>query len=151
MALDIVYLSQARNKMKLCMIWSSRSGGYEKYYRLEYNAVSLMNVNGRFETIFRLHFQVWRIGPAKWCIKNDAGGKQMSVSSWCLSWLIIRPWRWKLYIPPKSQLNFNGLLCVISQMIVLFIMKTERNWKILGISWNAWKSHFVSDLDTAMS
>jgi hypothetical protein len=34
---------------------------------------------------------------------------------------LLSPWRWGWYIPPKRPLSFNGLHCVISQKIVLFI------------------------------
>jgi hypothetical protein len=31
-----------------------------------------------------------------------------------LEWLILRPWRWKRYVPPKRRLTFNGLYGDIS-------------------------------------
>jgi hypothetical protein len=37
-----------------------------------------------------------------------------------LARLILRPWRWRRYVPPKRRLTFSGLHGVISQKIVLF-------------------------------
>jgi hypothetical protein len=30
------------------------------------------------------------------------------LSRWYLAQLMLRPWRWRRYVPPKSQLTFNG-------------------------------------------
>jgi hypothetical protein len=35
--------------------------------------------------------------------------------------LFLRPWRWRLYVPPKRWLKLNGLHSVISQKMILFI------------------------------
>jgi hypothetical protein len=43
------------------------------------------------------------------------------LSRWFLARLILWPWRWKRYVPPKRGLIFNGLHGVISKKIVLFI------------------------------
>jgi hypothetical protein len=43
-----------------------------------------------------------------------------------LAWLILRPWRWRRYVPPKRRLNFNGLHGVISQNIVVLITTAVR-------------------------
>jgi hypothetical protein len=37
-----------------------------------------------------------------------------------LAFLILRPWKWRLHVSPKSRLTFNGLHGVISQKIELF-------------------------------
>jgi hypothetical protein len=37
------------------------------------------------------------------------------LSHWFLVWLILRPWRWRRYVPPKCWLTCNGLHSVISQ------------------------------------
>jgi hypothetical protein len=42
------------------------------------------------------------------------------LSRWFLARLILRPRRWRRYVPPKRRLTFNGLHGVISQKIVLF-------------------------------
>jgi hypothetical protein len=42
-------------------------------------------------------------------------------SRWFLAWLILRPWRWRRYVPPKRRLAFNWVHCIISQNIVLFM------------------------------
>jgi hypothetical protein len=39
---------------------------------------------------------------------------------------LIRPWRWRRYVPPKLRLTFNGPHGVISQKIVLFISTAVR-------------------------
>jgi hypothetical protein len=44
------------------------------------------------------------------------------ISLWFLTWLRLRPWRWRRYVHPKRRLNFNWLHGVISQKIVLFII-----------------------------
>jgi hypothetical protein len=36
-----------------------------------------------------------------------------------LDWLILLPWRWRRYIPPKRRLTSNGLHVVISQKVLL--------------------------------
>jgi hypothetical protein len=48
------------------------------------------------------------------------------LSRWFLARLILRPWRWERYVPPKRLLTFNGLHGVISQKIVLFITTAVR-------------------------
>jgi hypothetical protein len=56
-----------------------------------------------------------------------AGGSAYHpLSRWYLSRLINRPWRWRRYILPKCRLAFNGLHCVISQKIELFITTDVR-------------------------
>jgi hypothetical protein len=37
------------------------------------------------------------------------------ISRWFLALLILRPWRWRRYVVPKSRLTFSGLHGVISQ------------------------------------
>jgi hypothetical protein len=37
-----------------------------------------------------------------------------------LARLILRPWRWSQYVPPKRRLTFNELHGVTSQKILLF-------------------------------
>jgi hypothetical protein len=39
----------------------------------------------------------------------------LPVSCWIFSWPILWPWIWKLYVPPKRQLTFNGLHDAIPQ------------------------------------
>jgi hypothetical protein len=59
------------------------------------------------------------------------------LSRWFLAQLIFRPWRRRRYVPRKRRLTLNGLHCVISQKMVLFIATgvitsnlTERNFFI---------------------
>jgi hypothetical protein len=40
--------------------------------------------------------------------------------------LFCRPWRWRLYVPPKRLLTFNGLHGVIFQKTVLFMTTAVR-------------------------
>jgi hypothetical protein len=42
------------------------------------------------------------------------------LSRWFLAWIILRYWRWRLYVSPKHRLTFNGLHGVISQKISFF-------------------------------
>jgi hypothetical protein len=44
----------------------------------------------------------------------------LPASRWFLACIILRPWRWKLYFPPKHRLTFSELHGVISQKIELF-------------------------------
>jgi hypothetical protein len=48
------------------------------------------------------------------------------LSWWILARLILWPWRWRRYVPPKRQLTFSRLHNVISQKIVLFITTAVR-------------------------
>jgi hypothetical protein len=48
------------------------------------------------------------------------------LSLWFLARLILLLWRWRRYFPPKRRLTFNGLHCVKSQKIVLFITTAVR-------------------------
>jgi hypothetical protein len=36
-------------------------------------------------------------------------------SCWFFAWLILRPWRWRRLVPPKSRLTFNVLHGVVTQ------------------------------------
>jgi hypothetical protein len=51
------------------------------------------------------------------------------LSSWFLARLILRPWRWRRYVPPKRRLTLNVLQGVISQKIEVFITTAVRNIK----------------------
>jgi hypothetical protein len=48
------------------------------------------------------------------------------LSRWFIARLILLPWRWRQYVPPKRQLTLNGLHGVIFQKIVLFITSAVR-------------------------
>jgi hypothetical protein len=55
---------------------------------------------------------------------NRRFGGAYSACHLLLRWYLarlIRPWRWKRYVPPKRRLAFSGVHGVISQKIVLFI------------------------------
>jgi hypothetical protein len=45
---------------------------------------------------------------------------------WFLTRLILRPWKMKVYVPPKRRSTFNRLHGVISQKIILFITTAVR-------------------------
>jgi hypothetical protein len=47
--------------------------------------------------------------------------------------LIIQPWKWRRYIPPKRRLTLNGLHGVISQKMVLFITTAVRTSNLLRL------------------
>jgi hypothetical protein len=51
--------------------------------------------------------------PLKFCL--------LPTTSWFLAWLILRPCRWRRYVPPKRLLTFNGPHGVISQKTEFFI------------------------------
>jgi hypothetical protein len=65
----------------------------------------------------RIHLQGRRINWPRYQRESSAFHQ---LSSWYLAWLILRPWRWRRYVPPKRRLAFNGLHGVISQKLVLF-------------------------------
>jgi hypothetical protein len=69
---------------------------------------SPLKVNQRFEETYCLHLQGRRISSL--------------VSRWFHARLILRPWKWRLYVPPKRRLTSNGLHGGIYQKIVLFIL-----------------------------
>jgi hypothetical protein len=47
--------------------------------------------------------------------------KSSKLATWFLLNLLLRPWRWRRYVPPKRRLKLNGLHGVISQkMMTLF-------------------------------
>jgi hypothetical protein len=61
------------------------------------------------------------------------------LSGWFLARLILRPWRWRQYVPPKRRVTYNALHGVISQMIVFFktisyfynmVLSTQKREKI---------------------
>jgi hypothetical protein len=63
--------------------------------------------------------------------KNKPSNKPMwklphDFTHWFNARFILRPWRWRRYIPPKCRLTFNGLHGVISQKMALFITTAVR-------------------------
>jgi hypothetical protein len=44
------------------------------------------------------------------------------------SWLILRSWIWRRYVPSKRRLTFNRLHYVISQKVELFVITSVRTW-----------------------
>jgi hypothetical protein len=64
---------------------------------------SPLNVNRRFGGTYRLHLQGRRISWAR----NQQSSACHLLSYWFLTRLILRPWRWRRYIPPKRRLTFN--------------------------------------------
>jgi hypothetical protein len=65
---------------------------------------SPLKVNRRFGRIYRLQLQSFSCHL---------------LPRWFLARLILRPWRWRVYVPLKRRLTFNGLHGVITQKIVL--------------------------------
>jgi hypothetical protein len=51
---------------------------------------------------------------------------QREAGSKLVSWLILRSWTWRRYVPPKSRLTFNGLHCIIAQKTEPFITTVVR-------------------------
>jgi hypothetical protein len=52
--------------------------------------------------------------------------------------LVLRPWRWRLHVPPKLWLTFNGLHGVVSQKISSLDNYRTRNLRF----YNYWKFEF---------
>jgi hypothetical protein len=50
------------------------------------------------------------------------------LTCWYLVCLILRPKRWRWYVPPKHQSTFNGLQGVLSQKTELFITAAAKTW-----------------------
>jgi hypothetical protein len=53
------------------------------------------------------------------------------LSRWFLARLIVRPWRWRRYVPPKCRLTFNGLSYIPEDstlQIVILIFSQVNNW-----------------------
>jgi hypothetical protein len=86
---------------------------------------SPVSVNRRFGGTYRLHFRVEEISSPRNQVEE----------------LISSGWRWRLYVPPKPLLTFNGLHAVISQKMIPFIttaVKTSNTTK--------WESCFFGEL-----
>jgi hypothetical protein len=49
----------------------------------------------RFGGTYRLHRQSWRVSQARSKLKRAAGVG--------LTWVALRPWRWRRYVPPKRE------------------------------------------------
>jgi hypothetical protein len=105
---------------------------------------SPLKVNRRFGGTFRFHLQGRRIS---W-VRNQPESMWQAEprSRWFLAQIIIRPWIWRRYLPPKRRLTFNGLHGIISQMIALFkqlsvyLSRRSLCWKPLRsglVSWIA--------------
>jgi hypothetical protein len=64
--------------------------------------------------------------------------------------LILRPWRWRRYVPPKRLVHLNGLHSVISQKMMLFsAWNVKIHTKVLKL-WSAvfhtfFGQHFEQD------
>jgi hypothetical protein len=72
---------------------------------------SQLKVNGRFGGRCPLHLEGRRTSKAR---------KQL-LSLWFLAWLILRPWRCRLHVPPKHRLTSAGLYFAVSQKLELFL------------------------------
>jgi hypothetical protein len=69
------------------------------------------------------------------------------LSRWFLTWLILEPWRWKEYVPPKFLLAFNGLhRRQYFPEQKMSKQSGERNicaWKGLGLKWGRFAYSFL--------
>jgi hypothetical protein len=65
---------------------------------------SLLEVNRRFGGKYLRHLQGRRIIRVRY-----HSCAFYLLSRWFLAQLILRPWRWRWYFPPKCLLTFNGL------------------------------------------
>jgi hypothetical protein len=70
-----------------------------------------LKVSRYFGEIYYLHLQGHKISWAK----NNCESKWQAL-------LILRPWRWRPYVPQKCQLSFNRLHGVISQKTIRFFL-----------------------------
>jgi hypothetical protein len=101
----------------MCWIWSSHSGGYEEFCTFwDITPYSPVKVSRRFGGTYRHHSQGRRASQPEARIKLCS----MPVSCWFLTWLILRPWRWRRFVPLKCRSIFTGLRGVMSQKIELF-------------------------------
>jgi hypothetical protein len=57
--------------------------------------------------------------------------------------LLIRPWWWRRYFPPKRRFTFNGLHGVIFQKIVFFITTAVRTSSPTYVSFRFFLSFFL--------
>jgi hypothetical protein len=78
--------------------------------------------NKRFWGTCHLHLQGPRIRQAR----NKQSSACYMLSRWFLARLILRPWRWRRYVPPKRRSTFNGIHSVISKNIELFATTVVR-------------------------
>jgi hypothetical protein len=101
--------------------------------------VNALKVNQHFRGTYCLNLQGQRITEARSQLEAIMNiSPQLTASWWFLAWLILRPWRWKHYLPLKCLLTFNRIHCVIAQKIELFTVskilqhrqkeKTEQDW-----------------------
>jgi hypothetical protein len=80
---------------------------------------SPLNLNRRFGGTCRFHLQGAKINQAR--NQHKICSKLVSTCFiWFLAWIIFRPWRCRRYVTPKSRLDFNRLLGVITPKIKLF-------------------------------
>jgi hypothetical protein len=81
---------------------------------------SPLKVNQHLGRTYLLHLQGRRIS---WARNQRESRLQAEPHAFTLVsfQLILRPWRWRLYVPPKCWLIFNGLQGVIFQKTDLFI------------------------------
>jgi hypothetical protein len=74
---------------------------------------SPLSSNRRFRGTYRLHLQ----GRRNRFSKNQQASKQVASRRFLLN-LLLRPWKWRRYVPPKRRLKLNGLHDVISQKMI---------------------------------
>jgi hypothetical protein len=72
----------------------------EEYYLLGYNAVQSVKCQPTFRR---------NISPPSSGSKNKLSKKAAWKQVASRARLILRPWRWRQYVPPKRRLTFNGL------------------------------------------
>jgi hypothetical protein len=68
----------------------------------------------------------WDITPCSGLKVNRRFGRtyRLALLATCfhsgiLNWFVLRPWRWRRYLPPDRRLTFNGPHAVISQKIIV--------------------------------
>jgi hypothetical protein len=80
---------------------------------------SPLNVNRRFRGTYCLHHQGRRISRARSQSESRYWSVYHMLSRWFLARLILRPWRWRRYVPTNRRLTFNRLHGIMSQKMVL--------------------------------
>jgi hypothetical protein len=77
---------------------------------------SLLSFNRCFGGTYRLHLQGLRSRFSKSASKQLATYLLAGLLN-----LLLQPWKWRRYVPPKRRLKLNGLHGVIFQKMILFI------------------------------
>jgi hypothetical protein len=91
-----------------------------------YNAMKSAENQPMFQRNIALSSSVWKNKPSK----KPASRAMFFLCAACFvlvtCFFIVRPWRWKRYVPPKCLLNSNEIHCVVSQKTQPFISMADQ-------------------------